>query len=158
MIKMVAIVPKHLVADPKRMHAAVERAMDKTAIRVQDMFEETTATWEHTVKFAISAPDWNERTVSTDDTIYGYVNFGTAPHLIAPRAARMLRFATGYRAKTQAGSIGSTSGGANGPIVYLRGVVRHPGTKARKFDKQIAKLFESRLAEAVRDEFAKELP
>ncbi len=155
---MQAIIPKHLVLDPKRMQDAVSHAMDKTAIRVQDMFEETTSTWEHSVKFAISTVDWNERTISTDDTIYGYVNFGTEPHLIAPRTARTLRFATGYKAKTSAGSLSSGSGGAKGPIVYLRGVVRHPGTKPRKFDKQIAKLFESRLAEAIRDEFDSILP
>lgn len=158
MFQMKAIIPKELAFEPKRQKAAVSRAMDSTAIRVQSMFDDTTSTWNHDVKFAISVVDWNERTITTDDQVYGYVNNGTGPHLIAPRNARMLRFATGYRAKTQPGTIGSGSGGANGPVVYLKGVVRHPGTKARKFDKQIAKLFGPRLAEAIRNEFAKELP
>lgn len=135
------------------MQDAVNRAMDKVAIRVQSMLEDTTSTWKHEVRFAISAPSWDKREISTNDEVYGYVNFGTRPHLIGPRNARYLRFASNYTAKTRPGVIGSGPGGPSGSMVFFRGVVMHPGTKPRKFTKEIAKLFSSRLAEAIHVEF-----
>jgi len=106
---------------------------------IKEDFEATTQTWKHKPKFDIKislAGGTPSVEVGTGDEIYGFVDEGTKPHVIAPVNAKRLVFATGYRAKTQPGVIGSSAGGANGDVVYAK-VVHHPGTKARKFSEKI---------------------
>jgi hypothetical protein len=144
MIKIVPIIPKSLLRDVQDIERDIAHALDTTIIAVQTDFESTTGTWKHNVHFTLGRPSPYERECATNDAIYGYVDGGTKPHLIRPRRARRLRFKTGYRAKTTPGVIGSTGGGASGPVVYAR-AVRHPGTKARKFADAIAKKAEKML-------------
>ncbi len=124
-------------------------------------FLETTKTWEHKVEFSIDVSTKGQGPavlVGTDDEIYGYVNDGTPPHIIRPVHAKMLRFATGYAAKTSPGVLASGSGGASGSIAYAK-IVHHPGTKARNFDKVIADKWQSRFKSEMEDalrEFRKE--
>ena len=111
-------------------------------------FEKTTATWEHDVKFETARSVSLARSptvhVLTTDRIYNYVNNGTDPHPIFAgiytglSSKKALAFRSKYRAKTQPGVIGSTGGGASGSMV-IRPYVQHPGTEARKFDKEIRK-------------------
>ena len=76
--------------------------------------------------------------IATTDTIYGYVNDGTRPHIIVPRRARVLAFGTGGSPKTAPRVIGSQPGSRGGKMVFTRRV-NHPGTEARAFDETIAK-------------------
>lgn len=103
-------------------------------------FMKTTATWRH-------QPVWQHKIewqlsqvrvkVWTNDEIYGYVNYGTRPHRIEPRRAKVLAFPSSSTPKTTPNVIGSGAGGSSGPTVFSAGV-NHPGTKARNFDKVIA--------------------
>lgn len=82
--------------------------------------------------------------ISTNDAIYRYVDEGTRPHIIAPRKpGGVLVFRTGYTSKTLPRLITSRTGGATGPTVFAR-VVRHPGTKARKFTETIMQRWQNR--------------
>lgn len=118
-------------------------------------FEATTASWNHKPKFTVDVSTKGQGPavlVGTGDEIYGYVNDGTKPHDIYPKKAKMLRFQSGYTAKTSPGVIGSGGGGASGATLF-RPYVRHPGTKARKFDETIARkwqsLFKNKMEEAM---------
>lgn len=116
-------------------------------------FEATTATWKHKPVFEMNVSTKGQGPavlVGTDDEIYGYVNDGTKPHDIYPVNAKMLRFQSGYAAKTSPGVIGSGGGGASGSMVFSRHV-RHPGTKARKFDEIIAKKWQPKFKREMED-------
>lgn len=107
-------------------------------------FEQTTATWEHPVRFAQNievSQNRIEATVTTEDEIYTYVDKGTRPHLILPVRAKALRFQSGYKAKSVPNVIGSQAGGPFGDDVFSKGVM-HPGTEARNFDETIRKKWE----------------
>lgn len=123
--------------DPRKHKRAIETAQGFTATRAIQDYQSTTRTWKHKPSFRI-AHKGDSVTVGTDDEIYGYVDKGTRPHTIRPRRAKVLRFSSGYRAKTTPGSLGSGSGGATGGAVYRR-FVQHPGTKARRFTELVQK-------------------
>lgn len=110
-------------------------------------FELTTAFWEHKVKFEklVAVRGGNiEMLVGTDDEIYGYVNYGTKPHIIKPKAPGYpLSFMVGGKAKTTPRQIVSSKG-VLGNIPVKAMAVHHPGTEAREFDKQIQKKFEKK--------------
>ena len=112
-------------------------------------FEKTTATWDHRVEFEERFREERGGLVGfviTNDEIYKFVDRGTRPHLIrAKHRMKPLTFATGYKAKTKPGAIGSGSGGASGPTVRAL-VVHHPGTEARRF------------SETIQDKWQKDLP
>lgn len=132
-IKAIKVSAKDAGLDPQAHRHALELAYKAAAKLALDDYAKTTATWDHGVSFtATTSGDGIGQIVGTDDRIYGYVDEGTRPHMIRPRKARRLKFATGYRAKTSPGVIGSRGGGASGPIAYAR-AVRHPGSAARNF-------------------------
>jgi hypothetical protein len=120
----------------------VYEAVDKTLAAISSDFDKTVKTWTKVPDFAVETAhvEGNDLIgrVTTDNEIYGYVNFGTEPHDIFPVNAKALKFASGYRAKTTPNVIGSKAGGASGSPVYAMGV-HHPGTDARNFDKEIAR-------------------
>ena len=123
----------------KAFKAAMAKAAKRAGKDIKKDFEATTKTWKHKVKFTVvSSVDPNvEVLVGTDDEIYGYVNYGTKPHLIFPKKpGGVLAFPSSYTAKTKPRVIGSTAGGPSGPIM-IRPYVEHPGTEAREFDKVI---------------------
>ena len=134
--------------------AALKGEADRLKRDILADYKRTTATWSHSVQFEAitdTAADGSfSLLVGTDDAVYGYVDAGTRAHIITPKRAKRLRFQWGgpgsYRPKTVAGVIGSTTGGASGPLVY-RQLVHHPGTKARHFTRDI---FEKRGAESMK--------
>ncbi len=132
-------------------------ATRKAGNDIRKDFEETTKTWTNKPEFQMVyavRPNGPEVLVGTDDKIYGYVNEGTKPHPIFPVRAKALRFQSGYAAKTVPGQLYSQAGGPFGATVFRAGVM-HPGTKARKFDDIIQKLWESkfktRIEQAMRE-------
>ena len=123
----------------KAFKAELAKAAKQAGKDIKKDFQATTKTWKHKVKFTVvSSVDPNvEVLVGTDDEIYGYVNYGTRPHLIFPKKpGGVLAFPSSYTAKTKPRVIGSTAGGSSGPIM-VRPYVEHPGTEAREFDKVI---------------------
>lgn len=134
---MKLIIPKKLIADPKKLARALTNAMNGMAKDIQLDFKVTTQTWKHKVDFAISSPSAYRRIVATDDEIYGYVNDGTRPHIIRPKGGGVLVFKTPFTSKTLPRAIMSR-GGSTGSTEVRTKVVNHPGTTARDFDQAIA--------------------
>lgn len=127
--------PKGLAARAEATLRGLEAGYRQVAEQVLRDYKRTTATWDHQPKFTLRVGR-DGFSLSTDDTIYGYVDKGTRPHVIRIKRAKRLRFAEGYTAKTVPGLIGSRAGGARGPIrVAIE--VRHPGSKPRKFSAAI---------------------
>lgn len=137
--------PAGQLFEGNRLKQAIVSAAKSCAAGAKVDFKTTTRTWEHQPEFQ-AVQQGDSFLVGTDDTIYGYVNKGTKPHLILPRRGRRLTWlGTNYRAKTTPGRIGSTRGGNDNTIVWAR-KVHHPGTEARNFDT------------AIRDKWAKIMP
>lgn len=126
-------VPKALLELPERLTRAVENGMQAAAQGVRADFVATTRTWERGVSFTITKPGRYQRVIGTDDDIWAMLNAGTRPHLIAPRRGKALAFATGGRPKTKPRVLGSSAGSTGSTFVTTRGVVQHPGTKAREW-------------------------
>ena len=129
------------------IRAALETELEAVSKDILLDFELTTATWDHKVKFERQVsvgPKSVDILVGTDDEIYGYVNNGTRPHVILPKTPHgVLAFPSKHKAKTQPGKETAGAGGSSGPTVFAKGVL-HPGTKARKFDRTIAKKWKPR--------------
>ena len=138
----------------KAMKAIITAEVQSISKDILLDFELTTATWEHQVKFerlVEVGPDKVEILVGTDDEIYKYVDEGTKPHDIPKYKPgnRLLAFPSGYKAKTFPGKLSSQKGGSFGPMVFAMASIdkpiKHPGTKARNFDKNLKKLWSPKM-------------
>ena len=133
----------------KAINNAARKALKTVGEGFKEDFGATTETWTRQVNFETTYKDSKTSAsviVATDDEIYRYVNDGTKAHIIRPKNGGILRFPGGYTAKTSPGTIGSSAGGSFGASVVAR-VVRHPGTKARKFDEAILKKWQGKIAD-----------
>lgn len=155
MIKLVSIIPKRRPNLVRRMADAVDQGLRDAADTAQKDYESTTKTWTHQPTFSIEKIIIGYK-VTTNNDIWQMLDAGTKPHdIVATKIA--LRFPGGYRAKTQPGVLGSSSGGSSGGMVFRR-KVRHPGTKARgwsklitkKWRKQVAGMVQKRISEAMK--------
>lgn len=128
--------------DPAKTRRELKVAVDRTANVVRTDFRETTLTWRRPLRFRKTmARDYVtniKSTVFTTSKIYYFVEKGTYPHPIVARRASLLKFRTGYRAKTRVRTIGSFPGGKFGPFTYRRWVM-HPGFRGRAFSGTIAR-------------------
>jgi hypothetical protein len=152
-IKFKAMLPTYY--DEAAFVAAAERILDKTGKDFRAGFEQSVEGWEHQVSFATQSQIEGKRArviVGTNDEIYGYVNHGTKPHEIKPKRKGRLSFRTGYRAKTQRGSLRSGSGGATGAWVSAK-KVQHPGTEPRNFDEEVVRRTKPKFERYCSEEF-----
>lgn len=145
------ILPKKPIFDTARFDALVAQATRQTVDDIHADYEKTVATWEHKPKFYATRRGtyWY---IGTNDVIYGYVEFGTKPHIIEPRkpGGRLHFMRSGFRPKSRVNYIDSYAGSpATRGETYAK-VVHHPGTAARNFSKQIAKKREKQFAKLVR--------
>jgi len=154
-IVMKAIRPKRFKGETYRQYA-IELAKEVEKEALGD-FQETVKTWKHEVKFEHQHRVDDkavEVMVGTDDEIYGYVNYGTKPHPIfagiytGKSNKKTLAFPSAFSPKTTPNVIGSQAGSRGGSTVFAP-YVDHPGTKARNFDKIIAKKWGKRLRDRV---------
>lgn len=136
----------------KEMTAVLQTSVSKMANRIQKDFESTVATWEHKVVFQQEIVGWRIE-VFTTDPIYGYVDQGTRPHIIRPKRAKRLAFASAFTPKTKPGVLGSTAD-SHGPVDTFRQEVHHPGTEAREFTEAIAKKWGTTFATVMQDAMA----
>jgi hypothetical protein len=145
--------PDALKTDAVR--SEVRKAMHSIGIKAKKTFREITDNWKEE-----NQPRYNFETVnlkhairltvyiSGNVKIFDYVSRGTDPHVIVPRNSKRLIFRTGYKAKTQPGSLKSGTSSYSGPKVAAK-EVNHPGTKAREFEEQVAAMYESVFTVAV---------
>jgi hypothetical protein len=134
-MKVDVIFPRHALLDADKLSKAVENALNESALAVKVDFGVTTQTWDHQPAFAVKSST-GERTVSTSDAIYGYVNNGT-------RVRRAL-MSPGFSPKTRSRYIGSNKG--SGRVLVVKSTINRPGIAAREFDK------------AIKDKWDKEFP
>lgn len=73
------IVPKELLADTKRLHAALANSLKQVSLAGKADFGVTTQTWKHQPEFKIEIVDLSKARVYTVDQIYTWVNDGTDP-------------------------------------------------------------------------------
>ena len=115
---------------------------------VEKAFAETVSTWDKKPTFYKKTEEGAKGivlSVYTDNTIYGYVSRGTKPHNI-PKTPRnkVLRFQTGFVAKTVPGVLRARSGGASGEWRFVNvknKTIRHPGIKKpRNFPMRVKKV------------------
>ena len=129
----------------KALEKEIRDAQRTWMTKVVKEYQGTTKHWKHRVAFTGRMSERGMVTtveVGTDDEIYGYVDEGTKPHTIRPkRPGGVLAFPSVSAPKTKPGSLKSGAGKSGGPTVFTR-EVHHPGTKARKFSKQIKKKME----------------
>lgn len=131
MIKLIPIRPKVKIADADKILKAVRRATENEVGAIVKDLLKTTTSWSKPARF-VARVGPKGATVRTDNDIWNMLDEGTKPHLIFPKAGRLLRFPANYAAKTRAKSLSSGPGGASGPIRFAR-IVRHPGTYPRRW-------------------------
>lgn len=153
MVKYKAISPIKL--NEGRMRLELLNGLRKTGTRIKEQYDKTTRTWKNRPTFSTQITLSGSKPsvlVSTQSDIYGYVDYGTRPHIIRPRRAKKLRFRAGSTPKTTPNVIGSSGGSAGGAPVYAN-FVRHPGNAPRNFTKTIKRdvrpVFKQYMVEAV---------
>lgn len=154
-VRFRALVPKYI--DEAVFERQAQAVLAEASTDMSQMFQKTTATWKHKVK-------WRTRTVvnsrlsytavGTDDDIYRFVSEGTKAHDIRPRNKSRLSFRSGYKAKTRRRSLSSGSGGASGAWVSTKKTIKHPGTEAREFAEEVADKYQPKFSLLVRQKFA----
>jgi hypothetical protein len=122
-----------------RINRALREARDELATETREMHLATVATWDHKPNFTVKKykNGFEIRVTGVNAKIWRFVSDGTRAHFIRPRRAKRLRFQSSYSAKTEPNVIGSSAGGAFGANVFAA-QVRHPGTRARNFEKIIS--------------------
>lgn len=134
--------------DLKQLEADLFAVMEAEGKRCVTDFQRTTRTWRNKPPFAhlvvmrgmkdavvrAGLTSWvhGSAIVGKNAEVWGMLNVGTRPHPIRPRRAKLLRFRTGYKAKTTPRQMTSRAGGTYGDVVFSRGVM-HPGTDAREW-------------------------
>jgi len=144
--------PKSLLNLPK-LRDACAKALDDAADAVAADLLKPTSTWQTKVKAAIKRIA-STRSIEVDNAIYGYVSGGTRPHIIRVKNAKYLAFGSAFTSKTRPGTLTSGSG-SRGPVDTFVKQVQHPGTEARDYDKQAAKIaqrdYPARMLKAVKE-------
>lgn len=126
--------------NPKRLERIIENTVNGLAMDIKADFQVTTQTWSDRPVFKIKKDGIETTLIFTDSLIYFWLNDGTRSNYpITPkRPGGSLRFNSKYKSKTRPNNIGSRPGGSSPPVRYAKRVI-HPGIKARKFSKAIAK-------------------
>jgi len=142
--------------------AAREKALSELADDALELFEKTTATWEHKPVFIKRVNIAGENvSITSNDKIFGYVDLGTVAHVIRARNANTLAFTVGGSPKTRPRVL-SSSRGSRGDVWVSKAEVHHPGTEAREFSviiqERIQKKFVARFKEVLKEYESGEAP
>lgn len=136
---------------------AYEKAQEKTIKLIERDLKATVRTWETVVRFKVrkvKTADGFGLEASTENRIYHFVDAGTRPHRISAKGGGLLRFQTGYVAKTRVGIIGSRQGGAFGDWRSAESV-QHPGFPGREFTERIRRRRQTTLEQETRQALAR---
>lgn len=134
-----------LVTLQKQIRIALESAVDEVAERNRSQLQHAVSRWKHQPRFIkrpAPSPDRQSikrQVLAQGDEytlkIWGYVDKGTDPHLIAPKdPGGVLVFNVGYSAKTAPiANANVGTGQATGEKIVTRKPIHHPGTEGREF-------------------------
>lgn len=146
------ITPKKPIFDVPKFEALIAQATRTTVDDIHADYAKTVKTWKHKPTFYATrrGTTWY---IGTKDEIYGYVELGTRPHIIAPRnpGGRLHFFRNGFKPKTRPNYIDSYAGMAATKGETYAKIVHHPGTEARNFSKKIAEKREKQFLKLCRD-------
>ena len=130
---------------PKEVRFEVLNALRKEGRAHVKLYKKTVGTWKKKPKFGFlisTAPAGDLSLLSGPESggqVWEWLNRGTkGPYPIIAKKAPLLRFRTGYTAKTQPRQFSSGSGGAKGPWRSKKAVM-HPGIKAREWSEEMVK-------------------
>jgi len=138
MITLKPLNPNKPILDVAKMEAAIQSELRTQGNEAKKLYEQATSTWGHKPAFVVDV-NKDGVTISTNDEIFGYVNLGTAPHIIRPKAGKVLRFnAGGFVPKTTPRSLNAGSGTPGSTTTFTQ-EVHHPGSKPRNFDASVAR-------------------
>jgi len=107
----------------------IRKSTVETGKELNKLFNRTTTTWQHRVKFRRRMRGFNRVTVSTNDPPYFFVNNGTRVR----RALMTPDFVPKSKPRTLRQGVG------RGGVQFISRKIQRPGIKAREFDKVIAK-------------------
>lgn len=141
MANSTAILPKHKKLNMRRV---IENTLTAQAKAIKVDLALPAATWRHKAPVSIATTAPYERTITVADEIYAMLNEGTRAHDIVAKNKPFLVFKYPFRPKTVPNEIRSNKGGVGNQWAKKR-VVKHPGTKARNWDRVIAKKWRERL-------------
>jgi hypothetical protein len=144
MIKLIAIKPSAKAINFTRFADAAKLGMKDAAEAAQQDIEATFKTWNHQPTVVVKERS-DGYSLTVDDDVWNMLDKGTRAHRIVARRAKRLRFASGFRAKTRPGFVGSQAGGSSGGPVFAQGV-NHPGTTARGWSKLIGAKYRTQLS------------
>ena len=129
-------------------------------------FDKVTADWTNKPDFkATKSITPSEMTVNvypvgTNAKIWKYVSEGTPPHIIQPKRARALSFKWNgpgsYKPRTTTSVGYKGPGKATGKQRQFK-LVHHPGNKARRFEKHIARWYYPRYRQVMKNAVARGL-
>lgn len=134
-----------LVDLEKKVRYELETAVDEVAERTRVKFQHVVARWKNQPRFIkrpAPSPDRQSikrQVVAQGDEhtlkIFGYVDKGTEPHIIAPKKpGGVLVFNIGYSARTSPiANANVGTGQANGEKIFTQKPVQHPGSEGREF-------------------------
>lgn len=125
--------------DFREARNVIAEEMRKVSEEMVADFQATVESWSNKPTFDVNLSlEGNVPSIeiTTQDEVYGFVDQGTKAHFVGPVNAKALAFQTGYTPKTSPGVIGSTAGGASGPIAFSKGHMVS-GIKPRKFSEKI---------------------
>lgn len=152
-VKIRVFVPREVIKLASVSKNIQHVMIQKTQQEFRRELQKTVRTWDN-------KPNWTLEhhfgvqvlwvKVFTYSTQYRLVNAGAKPHIIRPRKAGMLRFRTGYKAKSRPHLIGSFAGGKFGDYISTNSV-SHPGFEAREFDKTIAEEYQETFRDDVQE-------
>ena len=121
----------------RQLPNTLDDAVYQSALNAQQMFHDTTSTWQTKPTFEINHEGTGRWSVSTDDPRYKWISEGTPPHIITARNAPLLVFRWPSTPKTKPRVIGSGPG-ATGANWARKLSVHHPGIQAREFRRIIS--------------------
>lgn len=127
--------------------------------------EKVVRQWTHKPRFkAVRIRQRSIQTVRIEPTginkkIWTYVDQGTRPHVIAAKNVPLLKFRTGYSARTAPVARANVGTGTASGAWVQKAVVQHPGTDARKFSAtfldELDPPFEERIQAAIERGYTK---
>lgn len=143
-------VPKSKRLTPEKVQRVVTRNLKTAVEHARSDMQKPTENWsaDNQPTFVVKF-DKNGAQVTTDSTIYHWLDAGTKPHQITIVNAPRLIFKTDYVSKTVPRFLGTRTGGASGPTVGAI-TVNHPGISAREWTVVIAEQRGKEFAASIR--------
>lgn len=120
--------------DATQAKKLVEDTLDDAAKEAERLFLQPVTHWKDQPTFEIRTKP-NERVITTRHRKYIWTNNGTRRHIIRAKR-RALRFSPNSIAKTEPRNLRPYTGMVGAVKAYAK-FVRHPGTKARRFNLEV---------------------